>query len=453
MAKRLRAVLAALLLLPFLVLAAPSRATDYGAMYDDAVLASRRDSYREIVTWNLENVFLPKLTPEERRRAQDLKLDFPLRGPTGGLFEYFALSQPPRIVMPILSLKFFADLSLAYVWLDANGFTIDTVTDYVSMLKYQDAARFGGRHPDPLTALRIPANAADDPRIDRLYQKILNESVSFVLLHELGHVVHRHPGYGPGVARADARRNEADADRFALEILRRVGQPVDGLLFFLLSAAHAVPHRADFADDAAYGAHLARDTHPLTSERIAAFAATLRTHAADFGRLQADPAVAAATIRGIADRIETLVVPILADAGQQRLMAMKGRNAGLQSLAPRRPGEAIAAPSPGGATGQAIAFDGVFDGEMNDGTGPLAVRALLRRNGERVLGVYSFGAGQGEIHGIVQGDTMLFVWRSALGQGRGLARMSGGGDLQASWGNGEDTRGGGTWTARRAGGR
>lgn len=440
------------LLLLITMLAGQARAADYGAMYDDAVLAARQGSYREVIQWNLDNVFLPKLTPEERRRARDLQLDFPLRGPEGGLFEYFALRLPSRIVMPVLSLKFFADLSLAYVWLDANGYSMDTVTDYISMLKYQDAARFGGRHPDPLTALRIPPNATDDPRVDRIYQKILNEAVSFVLLHELGHIVQQHPGYGPGVARADARRNEADADRFALEILRRVGQPVDGLLFFLLSAAHAVPHRADFGDDAAYRAQLERDTHPLTSERIALLAATLRTHAADFGRLQANPERAAALIRETADAIERQVVPVLGDPEQQRLMAMKGRGASLQMLAPRRPGETIAAPS--AATMGQAAFDGVFDGEMNDGSGALAVRALLRRNGERVTGIYSFGAGQGEIFGIVQGDAMLFVWRSALGQGRGLARTSAdGAGLQATWGHGETTSGGGTWTARRGAAR
>ena len=38
--------------------------------------------------------------------------------------------------------------------------------------------------------------------------------------------------------RERARENEDQADRFALEVLRRVGQPIDGLLFWFLSAAH-----------------------------------------------------------------------------------------------------------------------------------------------------------------------------------------------------------------------
>src|SRR5216117_700949 len=129
---------------------------------------------------------------------------------------------------------------------------MEPVTDYVSMLKYQEASRFGGRYPDPQTALRIPATATNDPRVDSVYQQILSQSVSFVMLHEVGHVLHQHPGYGRGVARARARENEDQADRFALEVLRRVGQPVSGLLFFFLSAAHAVPHRADFGSDADY---------------------------------------------------------------------------------------------------------------------------------------------------------------------------------------------------------
>jgi Zn-dependent protease with chaperone function len=158
---------------------------------------------------------------------------------------------------------------------------MEPVTDYISMLKYGDAARFGGRYPDPYTALRIPAKAADEPRVSTIYDQILNHSVSFVLLHEMGHVLYQHPGYGPGVSRARARENEDEADRFALEVLRRVGQPVSGLLFFFLSAAHAVPHRADFGSDAEYQAHLAQATHPLTSQRITRLAQYLREPAAD----------------------------------------------------------------------------------------------------------------------------------------------------------------------------
>jgi hypothetical protein len=444
-----RRVAVALVLLASLVATdAAAQRRDYGTMYDDALLASRQREYREVVLWNLQNVFLPKLTVAERQKLQSLSVDFPLRGPERGLFEYFA-ERGGRVTMSVMSIRFLADLAVAYAWLDAHGYTMESVTDYVSMLKYQDPARFGGRYPDPSTALRIPAKAADEPRVSTIYEQILNHSVSFILLHEMGHVLYQHPGYGPGVSRARARENEDEADRFALEVLRRVGQPVSGLLFFFLSAAHAAPHRADFGSDAEYQAHLAQQTHPLTSDRVARLTQYLREHAADYGRLQNNPARAATAIKGTADAIDKQVVPVLADPDQQRLMALRGKNMTLTALAPRRPGETMAAPAP--STGPARPFHGVYDGEMHDGTAALPARTALVRQGDRVTGQYSFGAGQGEITGLVEGETLTFNWKTATQNGRGVLRSSrDGARVEGTWGHGDRPTGGGQWTGTRA---
>jgi hypothetical protein len=430
---------------------APDR--DYGSMYEDRLLQEKQSGYRDVVLWNLNSVFLPKLTPEERRRLQGLDVQFPLRGPERQLFEYFATA-PARVVLPVMAIRFLADLSVAYAWLQSQNYTLETVTDYVSMLKYQPSSRFGGRYPDPRAALQIPSNATDDPRVDLISGKILNESLSFVLLHEVGHILFRHPGYGPGVPRERARENEDQADRFALEVLRRVGQPVDGLLFWFLSAAHFVAHRADFGSDAEYQAYLRTDTHPLTTERARRLSEYLRMHAADYGRLQANPARAAEVIRGTADAIELEVLPVLADPDQQRLMAMKGQRVSLETLAPRRPGETMAAPEPSapfpGRPGPAV--DGVFDGQLSDNTGALPARTALRRQGDRVTGVYSYGAGQGEISGIARGDTLIFVWQSGGQRGRGRVRTTPGGvEFNGTWGYGDAFAGGGTWTGARRG--
>jgi hypothetical protein len=446
------ALRAAVALAIAVVVLSPGRAaaqrSDYGSMYDDGLLQQKQRDYREVVLWNLQNVFLAKLTPTERQRLRNLAVVFPLRGPERGLFEYFA-ERSGQVTLPVMAIRFLADLSVSYAWLDTGGYTMEPVTDYVSMLKYQEAAKFGGRYPDPRSALRIPANATDNKRVDNLSQQILNHSISFLLLHEMGHVLYQHPGYGPGVPRERARENEDEADRFALEVLRRTGQPVNGLLFFLLSAAHFVPHRADFGSEADYQAHLARDTHPLTSARVARLAQYLREHAADYGRLQDNPSRAAVAIRSIADAIDAQVVPVLADPDQQRLMAIRGRSMTLAGLAPRRPGETMAAPMTSGA--RAAPFHGVFDGQMDDGTATLPTRAVLFRQGERVTGQYSFGAGQGEISGLVEGETLTFVWRTAMGTGRGVLRSSrDGSKVEGTWGNGARTAGGGRWTGTRA---
>lgn len=444
-----RALALALAVVAVLGAPATARATDYGSLYDDRLLESRQPHYREGMLGNLQRVFLPKLTVDERQRLSRLSVDFPLRGPERGLFEYFSY-RDGRVVMPVMSIRFLGDLGVAYAWLDANGYTMEPVTDYISMLKYQDAARFGGRYPDPGTALGIPANATDNPRVDNLAQQILNHSISFVLLHEIGHVLYQHKGYGPDVSRAQARENEDQADRFALEVLRRVGQPVSGLLFLLLSMAHAATHRADFASDAEYQASLAKATHPLTSDRVKRLAEYLRLNAADYGRLQDNPQRAAASIRWVADAIDRQVVPVLADPDQQRLMAMRGRSMTLAGLAPRRPGETMAAApaTPGGAPGPP--FHGVYDGEIDDGTGRLPIRAVLHRQGDRVSGQYSFGAGQGQLDGLVEGTTLTYRWRTPASAGRGMVRASANGSqIEGTWGYGDRTSGAGTWAATR----
>ena len=109
---------------------------------------------------------------------------------------------------------------------------------------------------------------------------------------------------------------------------------------------------------------------------------------------------------------------------------------------------ATPAPTPGGAQ----AFDGVFDGRLSDRTGTLPARTILRRQGDRVTGLYSYGVGQGEIAGIVEGDTLVFVWQSGGARGRTSVRAGPGGvEFKGTWGFGDAATGGGVWTGARVG--
>ncbi len=443
----------AVLLAVAAVAVAAVAATDYGTMYDDGLLKQTGQQNERVILYNLRNVFFPKLTPTERERLRVLSIEFPLRGPHGQPFEFYADSSG-RVSMPLMSIRFLRDLCLAYVWLDTNGYTMESVVDYVSMLKYQPQSHvdFGGRYPDPIRALQIPANATDNSRVRNAYQNILSESLAFLLLHEVGHVLYRHPGYGDRITPADARQhrqNEDEADRFALEVLRRVAQPVEGVSFFFLSAAHFVPHRHDFASDADYEKELVQQTHPLTSERVKRVAEYMRQYAADYARGQDNPARATVRMRGTADAIDRQVVPVLADPEQHRLMAMRGWSMTLAGLAPRRPGELLAAPPPTSGA-RSPSFHGVFDGEMDDGTARLPVRALFSRRGDRVEGRYSFGAAEGKVIGFVEGDTLTFKWDTEISSGRGVLRSSPDGSrFQGTWGNGDRTDDGGRWKAAR----
>src|SRR3546814_15677356 len=82
-----------------------------------------------------------------------------------------------------MSLKFFDDLAVAFAWLNRNGYSPETVLEYVGMLKYGREGDFG-RWPQPLRSLRIPDDALTDPAVDSLAQNIFTSGVIFVLLHE-----------------------------------------------------------------------------------------------------------------------------------------------------------------------------------------------------------------------------------------------------------------------------
>jgi hypothetical protein len=425
-----------------------AQARDFSSLYDDAVLREVAPRYRDWIVSNFENVFLPKLTTEERQRVQGVSVQVPPRGNERGLFEFYSISGTKTIVMPAQSIRFVYDISVAYAWLQTNGYTIETVSDYISMLKYQDVSRFAGRFPDPRRALGIPEHAEDDKRVEGSIQQTFNQSIMFILLHELGHVLYRHPGYASNVPRADAQAHEDEADRFALEVLRRGGQPAIGVFFLYAAFADSVPNRADFHSDADYKAFLACATHPLTSDRMRHMSAFIREHAADFSRLQDNPANVAQLHRWIADGFDRDVMPALEDVGVLRITAAHGRSMTLAGLQPRRPGEILAAPKRAVPTQP---FDGVYDGKISDSSAANPIRAVLQRRGDHVTGFYSYGVSIGRLDGSVEGTLLTFTWREPGRNGSGLMRITAdGAQFAGTWGRGDETTGGGGWTGRRS---
>lgn len=445
-----RAVSRCLVLLALLVLGdLPAQAGRFTDLYDDAVLEHWQPRYRKGVLGNLDNVLLPRLTAPERQRLARLELEFPLRGAEDHPLSFYA-HRDGTVTLPVLSLKFFDDLSIALAWLWRQGYSLETAMEYVSMLKYREPAHFGGRYPPPLEALRIPPDALDDSGTDDMAQKIFKTAVVFVLLHEMGHVLYDHPGYGPGVERADARANEAEADAFALEVMRRLGVAPFGMVFFFQSLAHIGLNRGDFGSDGDYERHLARDTHPLTEARLAALAAALRADIDAFAQEFTDPASGREAVAYVAAEIAK-VADFLADRDLQRLIAEVGRNTGLASLAPRRPGEKLGLPTPSrrdpGATAEP--FDGVYDGALTSAGVSFPVRFILRRDGELVSGQYSYGVGAGRLRGTLRDGGLDYEWQAQGQRGRGRLVPDGAGGLVGRWGHGTSAEGGGSVAARR----
>lgn len=433
------ALVAALLLGPA---AAAAAERGYASLYDDAELAHWAERYRPGILSNLDEVLRPVLTREELRRLRDLRIDIPLRAASGHPLDFYALASG-TVVLPAMSLKFLDDLSVAFAWLNRNGYSPETVQEYVGMLKYGREADFG-RWPAPLRALRIPEDALKDPAVDGLSQKIFKSAVIFILLHEMGHVLHGHPGYGPLVRRADARANEAQADAFALEVMRRLPAQPTGMFLFFQLMAYAGPNRGDFDGDAAWRQAMERATHPVTPDRMRAIADILRRHADGFAVEYENRRTGRENVLFTADQI-ALVAETLSDPDLQKLVAMTSRRATLAGLAPRRHGEKLGAVSSSGSA----AFSGTYDGSIEIQGQSFDVRLALVRDGVRVAGLFSIGAGVGELDGRIEGEKLYYSWRSGGDTGRGTM-VRDGDALAGRWGYRGSADDGGAWRVRRA---
>jgi len=310
----------------------------------------------------------------------------------------------------VLSLKFLEDLCVAYAWLQVKGYSLETISDYVAMLKYNQNLR---RPPQPLETLGIPAMALNNNQVDELARGHFVTAQAFILAHELGHLRFRH--HGSSIA------NEMQADAFAVDLVQRTGlQPLGIMVFFMADA-----QMADYPPPR-------EATHPLSADRLQALSARLSD-------------------RALAGKISALA-EFLASPDIQTSFIAVGRATNPSDLAPRRPGAAAALRGPASTANQP--FDGRFVGQFtqhSDPNGAIKTEAILRRSGNSVAGEYSFGLGLGRIRdGTVNGDTLYFDWEWGNDHGRGLLRATeNGAGFTGSWGYRESRDNGGRWAARR----
>ena len=309
-------------------------ANDWSSLYDSARLAREKPRLDTRANEMFNLAIRRLLTSDESARTAAVTVDVPLIGVHHEPLEFY--SRGHVITAPVLSMLFLEDLCTAYAWLYFNGYRLETIEEYVSMLKYRGADAFGGRYPPPLAALRIPGNALADRRVDDLARRLRNEALGFILAHELAHLYYRHPGNGREVPRATSVRNEQQADNFAMEILRRsAGIPLGALLFFQ-ATAYFSPNRGDARSDSEWQTFLTRENdHPLTPDRLEAMAGFLDRNATDFARLDAGKPGAVETVRFVAGGF-TKLAAFLKNPDLQKVMAAKAARSDPSSLFPRR---------------------------------------------------------------------------------------------------------------------
>ena len=433
--------LARLLPLALLLLPAQGRAEGWAGFYDRQTLVYWQGQIPPGIEENFRDVVWPKLTPDEKRVLGRITLDFPLEDAQHPM-NFYAVAGGGRktITLPISSMRFLADIAVAYAWLNDSGYSIDPITDYLAMLKYQWPDGLAGRRYRPREALGVPDNATVNARVDRQFQRIFGTAIVFVLGHELGHLYHQH---ATNVSPERSRQQEEEADRFGMELIRRIGDAPVGMVQFFFILAHLETYKSD----PNYPARRATATHPVTSSRLLAIAAGIETNAADFSRTGTSPA----TLATIAGDVR-IIARNFDDPGVQELIRQKGLGARPELLGPRKPGAAVAAAPP--AAGRSpTPFSGNYKGKwLNTRGTDFDVEMGLTRQGDTVRGSYSFGVGNVLIEGTVSGNTLFYKWKWGTEYfGKGVLKPDASGrEIVGTWGYTQADSGAGTWKLHRA---
>jgi hypothetical protein len=437
--------LTSLLPLALLLLPAAARAQDWAGFYDRQTLVYWHGQTPPGIEENFREVVWPKLLPDEKRKLSRVTLDFPLED-ARQLMNFYAVwgGGKQTITLPISSIRFLADIALAEAWLGVSGYSTDPVTDYLAMLKYQWPDRLAGRRYRPREALGIPDDATANPRVERRFQRDFGTAIVFVLGHELGHLYYQH---GMNVSLERSRQQEEEADRFAMELMRRIGEPPVGMVLFFRILAHLAP----YTSDPDYPARRAAATHPIASARLRAVAAGIETNVADFSRT----GIATTTLADFAGMVRDYA-KLFDEEGMQQLTRQKGLSAKPELLGPRKPGAIIAAAPPAVAR-STMPFSGSYRGKWLDAKGTdFDVEMTLTLRGDAVRGSYTFGAGMSAgnvaIEGTVSDNTLFYNWKWGTAYfGKGMLKPDGSGrELVGTWGYNRAESGAGTWKLYRA---
>lgn len=392
-------------------------ASDLSRLYDESTLEYWKGRYERSTNKILNEAIWPALLSDEKRSLGGKPvIEFPLWAEGESRENPLAFYNPVnsmRIVFPVLSLKFLDDLCTAYAWLQIKGYSLETISEYTAILSYGKPPP--GGFPSPLKALHIPENALKDPEVDELALGHFVTSRTFILLHEMGHILYGHHAR----TFTESIHNEQQADHFAVSVMQRTPLPPLGMLVYFFAAAHW----SDFPPK--------RGTHPLDGERVQAMADNVDD-------------------KGLVQELRILG-ELLDDPDIRAGFVATGKAGDLSALVPRRPGE-LPRRQAGPLEGERTAlFDGVYRGEFVQflESGTMSVEIVLERQGDNVRGYYSFGLGFGSIRGTVQGDRLYFEWEWANNYGMGVFEGHDDGSFTGTWGYREARSGAGTWNVRR----
>ncbi len=433
-----------------IVIATCADATVFGQnvsrLYPEKKLQADAARWSEQIQAEYRDTILPQLTDDERSALGTIKIEVPLSGTNGDPFSFYT-DDKGTIYLPALSLRFFSDLCVANAWLNAHGYDGTTVRDYVGVLLREATLSPGAPLPAVFRTLGVPDNAREESAVANRVDLNFGNTIVFLLAHELGHALKKHDTHSRDPVQK--RRQEIEADAFAIEVMRRIGQVPLGVEFWfdVERIGHVQGIRrvtsARFPTEAEWQKYLAGLDHPVTSERLDALATAVEKAPDSFARNQADQARWTRNSKIFAQYVR-LGAPSAAIGTARVAEYERVRDLHVEDLKPRK----AAFTMPGSE--QEPAFNGLFAMRRTAAEGGQdRVDLLLLRTRDEVIGGYSNGKIDGFIQGEIRNDGVLhFTWREGNANGKGIAQAQGE-TLRGTWGLGESEQGAGEFSGVR----
>jgi hypothetical protein len=306
---------------------ADAQAQDVARLYSKQELQEAGRIYAPNLRWMWERNILASLTPSERQKAASVTLSLPIVGLTRSPLEYYSDPAVREVVIPIASVKFLDDMAVAFEYYEMKKCSQGTVSDYAAVLRFKSDAVAGS----PLDTLGVPPSAPTDPRIYQAAMNSLKSNLLFVTAHEYAHVMYQHRGYST-ITAEQAQQQEIEADRFGLEVMRRVGVPPIALAYFFLLASRLEVSPGDFASVAEYEKHLQEEaTHPVSALRLLKVADAIESNAKDFARMEPRAREVEEKLREIAPQLR-VIASTLDDRKMRLFLANQAQRANIASF-------------------------------------------------------------------------------------------------------------------------
>ena len=400
-------------------------------IYPKSELAYMQQRYPAGVQSNFRGVVIPRLTSDERAALKDVRFVFPLLVKSAEPFGYYADFDSKKIAISINSLKFYDDISIASAWLNRNGYSPESIINYMLLLRYWPK---NSAPPLPLDVLCIPKDALSNKDVDSLAQKHLATAVYYIISHELGHILHKDRGY-QGISREDARKAEEKADAFALDLLARTGDFPGGVVMLLTGMAAAFENHSEYRSGKQYLTDLENRTHPLSTERLAAFAGALSESADQYAK----SGLSSLTIQMMSIQILSVVGNMLET---NSLTSISGKTLRPEDLGPMKSGDKLGQSC--GKTFEDTPYSGRFSAKTTVNTVEFDAQLEMRSKNDQVTGKFSYGLGVGRFSGTLIGNQLKFDWQLGDDRGRGLLNYVGG-NYVGTWGKENSATNGGAW--------